>query len=266
MKYKQRIFIILAFAAICCPLVFLGPALTEFQLKDTFFPLQSYRTHLREVFLGKGPPEGKVLHSRANYGAHLNFMRKDLDLSNYTGDNHNHENSSEVANFDLFDSKNKDAGKLSNKAENVINALGDDDDDHNVYSFNAARNSQQKKILSHLKDILMDDDTFLQEGNLEHLVYLADLIKHSAKTSTHRVLTKKYILQQLIDKLKKEGVIIPKIALHTKPPLVTPNPNVTISESEWTTLNKVKPSIFAGQKKRRRGRGPLLNIYPRPRK
>ena len=257
MKYKQRIFMILAFAAVCCFLVFLGPALTDVQFGESFSPFQSQRKILRNIHFGKGQQSGKLQHYRGSFGAHLNFMRKDLDLSNYTGDN----NSSEIGYSDLFGGKHRDVGKQSdNKAKNVINELNDDDD-----LFNNPRNTQESKILSHLKEILIDDDTFLREGNLENLLYLAKLIKHStAKTSAHRVLTKKDILEELTHKLQSEGVIIPAASQPTTLPVVTKN--VIVTQDDWSALNKVRPSMFSGHKKQRRGRGPLLNIYPRPRK
>ena len=104
------------------------------------------------------------------------------------------------------------------KSENVIKELGDDEDGDNGL-FNNPKNSKENKILSYLKEILMDDDTFLEEGNLENLIYLADLIKHSAKSNAHHVLTKKDILEELADKLQSEGVIIPKLAIPTEVPV-----------------------------------------------
>ena len=259
MKYKQRIFIALAFAAVCCTLIFLAPALTDIQYGETLLPLQSYRKNLGNVHFGKRQAGGKT--SRGSFGAHLNYMRKDLDLSNYTGDNNN---SSEIGFSDLFSSKQKDNAKLGDKeAENVIKEFGDEEDRYNGL-FNNPRNAKENRLFSYLKKILMDDDTFLEEGNLENLIYLADLIKQSAGTNAHHALTKKDILEKFTEKLQSEGVIIPKIAVATQAPQKTKS--VTVTNEEWSALNKVKPSIFSNQKKKRRGRGPLLNIYPRPRK
>ena len=256
MKYKQRIFIALAFAAVCCALIFLAPAVTDIQYGETVISPQSHRKSLGDVHFGKRG--GKASRSRGSFGAHLNFMRKDLDLSNYTGDNNN---SPELGYSDLFGSKQKQLG--DRKSENVIKEFGDDEDGDNGL-FNNPKNSKENRILSYLKEILMDDDTFLEEGNLENLIYLADLIKHSAKSNAHHVLTKKDILEELADKLQSEGVIIPKLAIPTEVPVIAKN--VVITHEEWSALNKARPSMFSGQKKRRRGRGPSLNIYPRPRK
>ena len=256
MKYKQRILVILAFAAICCTLIFLAPAVTEIQFGEAFAPTQSHRKFLGNVHFRKGQAGGKLPGSRGSFGAHLNFMRK--DLSNYTGDNNN---SSELS--DLFGSKHRDLGKLSDKkAQNVIKELGGDANGDDL--FNTPRDSQENQLLSNLKEIFLNDDTFLQKGNLENLVYLANLIKRSPKTSAHRVLTKKEILEELTNKLQSEGVIIRTAGEPTKLPVVTEN--VIVTGDEWSALNKVRPSMFSGQKKQRRGRGPLLNIYPRPRK
>ena len=256
MKYKQRIFIALAFAAVCCALIFLAPAVTDIQYGETVISPQSHRKSLGDVHFGKR--SGKASRSRGSFGAHLNFMRKDLDLSNYTGDNNN---SPELGYSELFGSKHKELG--DRKSENVIKEFGDDEDADNGL-FNNPKNSKENKILSYLRDILMDDDTFLEEGNLENLIYLADLIKHSAKSNDNRVLTKKDILEELADKLRSEGVIIPKLAVPTEVPVIAKS--VMITHDEWSALNKARPSMFSGQKKKRRGRGPLLNIYPRPRK
>ncbi len=243
MKYKQRILITLSIAAVCAILLYLGPVVTDEQLRDKFL---LGRNHLdTEGYSVKGRLDSWVPNN-----AHLHFMRKDLDLSNYTGDVA-HENSSEILQTEIGKQRSHKFDKSAadmHEDSRFINSIGVKED----------------PIITHVKDVLLDDNTFKQEENLNNLLFIADIIKQDSLKKNRTILTKVDIFHELGNRLKLEGNLIPEEAKPTLPPTDT-GKKVIVFPEEWTVLDKIKPSAYSQSRKLRRKRGPLLNIYPKPR-
>ncbi len=254
MKYRQRIVTALGLGAVCFTLLlFLGPAgfreiqILEWRTKQT---APSLKIHPRRPGRHFYPKDETARSSAGAAAAHLSFMRKDLDLSNYTGDITNaKENSSEV----LFSPE-----KHRDRADHVINSVSRSEKNHDEPSYD----TQDTRLLSQLRDTLTEDDTFRQEANVDNLIYLADIIRHGSKAD--HVLTKTQILKELAAKLQAEGNLIAQDAIPTSPPEIA-GP-VALSDEEWSAINRVRPNTFSKKDPKKKGRGPLLNIYPRPKK
>ncbi len=243
MKYKQRILIVLSISAVCAVLLYIGPVVTDEQLRDRFL---LGRNHLdTEGYSIKGRLDSWVPNN-----AHLHFMRKDLDLSNYTGDV-THENSSEL----LQSETRRQRGHIFDKSAA---------DMHEDSRFINSVGISEDPIISHVKDVLLDDNTFKREENLNNLLFIADIIKQNSLKKNKTILTKVDIFHELGNRLKLEGNLVPEEAKPTLPPKDI-GKKVIVFPEEWNVLKNIKPSAYSQSRKRRRKRGPLLNIYPKPR-